>query len=104
MMKLVNKENGKKVARFYIKGTVELDYEYLDYALKHWVHWEKPKFGSRSEEEKREMFSQWVQSYVLTEGMGMLENTCVGLEDLALEELRHGEIKKAKKTIKKLAG
>ena len=102
-MKLIKKKNGKKVARFQINGAVELDYDLLQYAMQHWKHWQ-PQLKTKSKEDKRNAFAKWVEAYVLVEGMGFLENACVGLEDLALEELRHNKIKKAKNTIKRLAG
>jgi|TARA_R110002012_G_C11643369_1_gene610834 hypothetical protein len=78
-MKKVLLKNGKLVARFDVKGTVDLDCEYLDYALQHWSRWEEPK--TKSKKKRAEMFVKWLESYVLLQGISMLKNTCVGLQD-----------------------
>ena len=98
MMKLIKKKDGKKVVRFKIDGAVELDYNLVQYAMQHWKHWENPRIKTKSKEDKRLAFAKWVEAYVLLEGIGFLKNTCVGLEDLALEELRHNKIKKERNT------
>ncbi len=102
MMKLIKLKNGKTICRFDVKGTVDLDYKFLNYAIKDWKYWKDPK--TKSKAVLRKMFEKWVESYVLNNGISMLENTCIGLEDEAYEELRHQKIKKAKATIRKLAG